>query len=140
MQVRRGDKNHADLRDEILSEGQPFYEMDTHKLKIGDGKSTYKSLPYVGGGSGTMKVIDIDINNLASGDSVLQVDDSIKMDSLIFVYSLDNRDTFLKCKFTGVQRKVSLSGSTVTALELTNNGEAVTTNIKVRIAVFNAET
>ena len=40
MQVRRGDKNNANLRDEILSEGQPFYETDTHKLKIGDGKKT----------------------------------------------------------------------------------------------------
>ena len=32
----------------ILLEGQPAVELDTYKLKIGDGKTKYNSLPYIG--------------------------------------------------------------------------------------------
>ena len=32
----------------ILLEGQPAVEIDTYKLKIGDGKTRYNSLPYIG--------------------------------------------------------------------------------------------
>lgn len=32
----------------ILLEGQPAVEIDTFKLKIGDGKTRYNSLPYIG--------------------------------------------------------------------------------------------
>jgi hypothetical protein len=36
----------------ILLEGQPAVEIDTFKLKIGDGKTRYNSLPYIGYHSG----------------------------------------------------------------------------------------
>lgn len=35
----------------ILAEGEPGYELDTHKLKIGDGKKNWNELPYIGGES-----------------------------------------------------------------------------------------
>jgi hypothetical protein len=35
----------------ILAEGEPGYELDTHRLKIGDGKNVWNKLPYVGGES-----------------------------------------------------------------------------------------
>lgn len=87
MQVRRGDKAHATLRDEKLREGQPFYEMDTHRLKIGDGKSTYNQLPYVGAGTKYLKqTVTIPKEGLNPGYIVATFnDDYIKEDSLIFI-------------------------------------------------------
>lgn len=38
----------------VLAEGEPGYELDTHRLKIGDGKKTWNELPYIGGESTTV--------------------------------------------------------------------------------------
>ena len=35
----------------VLKEGEPGYELDTRKLKIGDGSTTWGSLPYISPGS-----------------------------------------------------------------------------------------
>ena len=53
FKVRRGLKEVWDAYEEkvILAEGEPGYELDTHRLKIGDGIHTWKELPYVGNGS-----------------------------------------------------------------------------------------
>jgi hypothetical protein len=32
----------------ILRAGEPFYESDTHAIKVGDGIRAYKDLPYAG--------------------------------------------------------------------------------------------
>ena len=37
----------------LLQAGQPFYETDTHKLKIGDGSTAWNDLPYIGGPEST---------------------------------------------------------------------------------------
>jgi hypothetical protein len=35
--------------EDILDLGEPAYEIDTKKLKIGDGEHIYSELPYVSG-------------------------------------------------------------------------------------------
>lgn len=49
----------------ILLLGEPGFEKDTHKLKIGDGETTWHNLPYVnwqpGGGEGTTEMVVVDI-------------------------------------------------------------------------------
>lgn len=43
----RGESSAVSANDPVLAAGQPFYELDTHELKIGDGSSNYSSLDYV---------------------------------------------------------------------------------------------
>ena len=43
----RGESSAVSANDPVLAAGQPFYELDTHKLKIGDGSSNYSQLDYV---------------------------------------------------------------------------------------------
>lgn len=38
----------ATRKNVVLRAGEPFYETDTHALKIGDGIRAYKDLPYTG--------------------------------------------------------------------------------------------
>lgn len=51
FKVRRGQSQvWADINP-ILAEGEPGYELDTHRLKIGDGEKSWNELPYIGGSS-----------------------------------------------------------------------------------------
>lgn len=48
IQFLRGTAAQLSSTNQIVSEGQPVFEKDTGQLKIGDGTSLYKDLPYVG--------------------------------------------------------------------------------------------
>lgn len=47
IQFLRGTKSKVTASTKVLADGQPLYEKDTHKLKVGDGSTEAKSLPYV---------------------------------------------------------------------------------------------
>lgn len=47
IQFLRGTKSKVAASTEVLADGQPLYETDTNKLKVGDGSTQAKSLPYV---------------------------------------------------------------------------------------------
>lgn len=47
LQLYNGKKSEWEESDLILRAGEPAYESDTTKLKIGDGRSLYKDLPYI---------------------------------------------------------------------------------------------
>lgn len=50
IQFKRGKKEALEkalVGNNILLSGEPVFETDTNKFKIGDGKSEYKDLPYV---------------------------------------------------------------------------------------------
>lgn len=49
IQVKRGSTNSWRGSDVKLEPGQPGYDKDKHKLKIGDGISSWLDLPYIGG-------------------------------------------------------------------------------------------
>lgn len=51
IQFYRGESSKFESINPILGAGQPGYEIDTHKLKIGDGSTKYNNLPYIGGGN-----------------------------------------------------------------------------------------
>lgn len=51
LQFMRGNSDSVSTSNPVLAAGQPFYELDSHKLKVGDGSSNYSDLPYVAGGS-----------------------------------------------------------------------------------------
>jgi len=53
VQFRRDDAAGWALKNPLLAKGEPGYETDTRKLKIGDGVTLWTALPYWGGtGSG----------------------------------------------------------------------------------------
>lgn len=47
IQFLRGTKSEVIASNKVLADGQPLYEKDTNKLKVGDGSTAAKSLPYV---------------------------------------------------------------------------------------------
>jgi hypothetical protein len=47
-QLRRGTSAVWNNNNPLLAAGEPGYELDTHKVKIGDGTSYWKDLPYIG--------------------------------------------------------------------------------------------
>ena len=47
-QLRRGNSSVWTKNNPLLAAGEPGYELDTHKIKIGDGTSYWKDLPYIG--------------------------------------------------------------------------------------------
>lgn len=51
IQLRRGTASEWTSVNPILSSGEPGFETDTNKEKIGDGTTAWNSLPYLGGDS-----------------------------------------------------------------------------------------
>ena len=47
IQFLRGTKSEVTVSNKVLADGQPLYEKDTNKLKVGNGSTAAKSLPYV---------------------------------------------------------------------------------------------
>jgi hypothetical protein len=56
IQLRRGKKAFWESENPILHEGEPGYERDTRKLKIGDGVTPWLDLPYAAGGASDIPV------------------------------------------------------------------------------------
>ena len=54
--------------DHVLDEGEPGFEKDTNKLKIGDGSSAWDDLDYFGGATTINELTDVTITAAASGD------------------------------------------------------------------------
>jgi hypothetical protein len=50
IQFKRGTYRAFINVNPILFEGQPAFEIDTNRLKIGDGRARYTELPYIGEG------------------------------------------------------------------------------------------
>ena len=47
IKLRRATAGEWRTSDPVLGEGEPGYETDTHKLKIGDSKTSWNNLPYI---------------------------------------------------------------------------------------------
>lgn len=54
IQFRRGTAAFWDSENPTLHPGEPGYETDTRKTKVGDGKTPWRELPYSSGGSTTL--------------------------------------------------------------------------------------
>jgi hypothetical protein len=50
IQIRRGSAAFWESENPILHDGEPGYERDTRRLKIGDGATHWRELPYSAGG------------------------------------------------------------------------------------------
>jgi len=50
IKFKRGTAKAFWIKNILLKDGEPAVELDTFRLKIGDGKTRYNSLPYIGEG------------------------------------------------------------------------------------------
>lgn len=48
FQLRRGNASVWEKNNPILARGEPGFEIDTNRLKIGDGLTAWKDLKYIG--------------------------------------------------------------------------------------------
>jgi hypothetical protein len=70
----------------ILSNGQPGYDRRTHKLKIGDGESTWQELPNVGG---------LDYDQVLDAENKAKIRLAINpTDKTVFTYGEEDLDKF----------------------------------------------
>ncbi len=70
FQLRRGLSSDWHLVNPILAPGEPGFELDTGRLKVGNGVVHYNSLPYISGGSAaTIKGVVSTVANLPSSDN-----------------------------------------------------------------------
>lgn len=61
IQFYRGKAAAWTSANHILEEGEPGFETDTNKMKIGDGSTAWNSLAYIaGGGSSDVDAVDVD--------------------------------------------------------------------------------
>lgn len=65
FQVRRGTSSEWSSANPVLADGELAYETNTNKLKIGDGLTSYNSLPYFGVSVGDFPV---SLTGLSDGD------------------------------------------------------------------------
>ena len=49
IQIKRGNTSNWRLQTSKLASGQPGYDKNKHKIKIGDGENLWKDLPYASG-------------------------------------------------------------------------------------------
>lgn len=68
FQLKRGSAARWEELNLILAAGEPGFEVDTNRLKIGNGETPWNELPYIGGGGGEGGNITID---MALSDSSL---------------------------------------------------------------------
>lgn len=66
LQIKRGSKAALERTlagEKRLIDGEPAFEKDTGKLKVGNGVQDYKDLPYVASGSSSSNQIFFDIKS-----------------------------------------------------------------------------
>ena len=67
LQFKRGTAKAFWVKNPILLAGQPAIELDTNRLKVGDGKTKYNKLPYIGEGKDGKSAYELWIESGYSG-------------------------------------------------------------------------
>lgn len=83
FKLRRGLSTEWAQANPVLANGEPAFEYDTFRLKIGNGVDTYNSLPYVGSTSGENGVFNaqtrFDFPSLGSVDIIYKAQQEKKI-------------------------------------------------------------
>ena len=77
IQLKRGTKANLEavlVGDKKPAAGEPIYELDTNKLKIGDGTHSYAELEYIGGSIDASILFGYYLNNKFYTDSTYTVE------------------------------------------------------------------
>lgn len=87
IQLLRGNSSTLNASQQIFAEGQPIFEKDTQKLKIGNGVDIYSALKYIGesGGSSPSMLQKYSIHSILTHGDIIEV-------FLFFLTISDTRD------------------------------------------------
>lgn len=87
IQFLRGQASQLHSSQQIFAAGQPIFEQDTQKLKIGNGVDTYSALKYIGesGGSSPSMLQKYGIHSILTYGDIIEV-------FLFFLTISDTRD------------------------------------------------
>lgn len=69
IKLRRDTAANFTSKNPVLGVGEPAYEIDTKKLKIGDGTTAYNSLDYFTSGGGGSGDVSSSANNIFTGEN-----------------------------------------------------------------------
>lgn len=70
IQLRRDTAANWTANNPTPASGEPCFETDTGKFKIGDGVTTYNNLPYQGGSSTPTNMVTVDTDQTITGEKV----------------------------------------------------------------------
>lgn len=70
--IRRGFHDDLIAFNETPKDGEPIFEIDTGDVKIGDGKTPYVELPYLGISQETVNALTERVNKLAESDNIIR--------------------------------------------------------------------
>ena len=73
IQIRRGTSQEWSCANPTLAQGEPGFENDTGKFKIGDGTSPWNDLPYVSFNGGDLDANEISQNRTFTSESGTQI-------------------------------------------------------------------
>lgn len=75
IQLLRGNSSTLNASQQVFAEGQPIFEKDTQKLKIGNGVDTYSALKYIGesNGSASLNIQEYGDHTVCTYDNFVEV-------------------------------------------------------------------
>lgn len=110
IKLRRDTSANFTSKNPVLGIGEPAYETDTRKLKIGDGTTAYNDLVYFTGGGGSSEFTVVQPLKLVDGTLTLQIDEqTIQVQGGKLVANLDELDNevnTLAGELAGVQADI----------------------------------
>ena len=110
IKLRRDTSANFTSKNPVLGIGEPAYETDTRKLKIGDGTTAYNDLVYFTGGGGSSEFTVVQPLKLVDGTLTLQIDEqTIQVQGGKLVANLDelgNEVNTLAGELAGVQADI----------------------------------
>lgn len=122
IKLRRDTSANFTSKNPVLGIGEPAYETDTKKLKIGDGTTAYNSLDYFAGGGGSTEFTVVQPLKLVDGTLTLQIDEqTIQVQDGKLVANLDelgNEVNTLAGDVAGVQADLANKQDKSTAVTI----------------------
>lgn len=119
IKLRRDTAANFASKNPVLGVGEPAYETDTKKLKIGDGTTAYNSLDYFAGGGGSTEFTVVQPLKLVDSTLTLQIDEqTIQVQDGKLVANLDelgNEVNTLAGDVTGIQADLTNKQDKLTA-------------------------
>ncbi len=121
IRLRRDTSANFTSKNPVLGNGEPAYETDTKKLKIGDGTTAYTSLAYFAGGGGSAEFNVVQPLKLVDGTLTLQIDEqTIQVQNGKLVANLDelgNEVNTLAGDVAGVQADLLVKENKITTIK-----------------------
>lgn len=119
IKLRRDTAANFTSKNPVLGVGEPAYETDTKKLKIGDGTTAYNNLDYFAGGGGSTEFTVVQPLKLVDDTLTLQIDEqTIQVQDGKLVANLDelgNEVNTLAGDVAGIQADLANKQDKLTA-------------------------